>query len=195
MRSTLLFLVVSLVCLHLASQPLHAAPRPLPALFVTDLDGRRHDLLDPKNRATVLLFVTYDCPISNGYAPEVHRLCREYGSQQFAFYLVYSDPATSAATAKKHRMEYRYPCPGLLDKTHALVRRVGATVTPEAVILAPSGRVLYRGRIDDTYIDFGKRRDTPTTRDLRAALTALVQGKPVPVPVTKAVGCYIPGAK
>jgi hypothetical protein len=51
---------------------------------------------------------------------------------------------------------------------------------------------LYRGRIDDRYIEFGKDRPQPTVRDLERALAAIVAGKPIPVVKTKAIGCYIP---
>jgi len=52
--------------------------------------------------------------------------------------------------------------------------------------------VVYHGRIDDRIVALGKRRVEPTTRDLREALDAMLEGKPVPTPVTKAVGCYLP---
>ena len=61
-----------------------------------------------------------------------------------------------------------------------------------SVVLAPSGRVLYRGRIDDLYTLDGKRRDAPTTRDLEEAIKAVLAGKPPPVARTKAFGCPLP---
>src|SRR5438876_389824 len=64
---------------------------------IVDLNGRTADLFSPSHRATVLLFITNDCPISNAYAPEIHRLCDQYTRQDIAFYLVYADPALSAA--------------------------------------------------------------------------------------------------
>ena len=69
-------------------------------------------------RGTVLLFITNDCPISNGYAPEIHRLCEAYMKQGIAFYLVYSDPSVGAVEAKKHYAEYGYNCMALLDPKH-----------------------------------------------------------------------------
>lgn len=46
--------------------------------------------------------------------------------------------------------------------------------------------VLYRGRIDDRYTADGVRREEPTTRDLEAALTAVVAGKKPPAAETAA---------
>ena len=51
--------------------------------------------------------------------------------------------------------------------------------------------VLYRGRIDDRYIEFGKDRPEPTVRDLERALDAIIAGKPVPVRETRAIGCIL----
>ena len=65
------------------------------------------------------------------------------------------------------------------------------TVTPEAAVFLPDGRELYRGRIDDRYVDFGKERPTPTTRDLDEVLVSVLGGKPVASSVTRAIGCYI----
>ena len=51
--------------------------------------------------------------------------------------------------------------------------------------------MLYRGRIDDRYIEFGKDRPQPTVRDLERSLEAILAGKPVPVAETRAVGCIL----
>jgi hypothetical protein len=83
----------------------------------------------------------------------------------------------------------------LLDPAHVLVKKTGVTIAPEVAVLAPDGKILYRGRIDDWYIDYGKRRAAPTQRDLRNALDAIVQGKAVPRPTTRAIGCDLPEAK
>jgi hypothetical protein len=69
------------------------------------------------------------------------------------------------------------------------------TMAPEVAILDPDGKVAYRGRIDDWYVDYGKRRGEPTRRDLRDALDAILRGAPVPNPTTKVIGCPLPDAK
>jgi hypothetical protein len=51
---------------------------------------------------------------------------------------------------------------------------------------------MYRGRIDDLYVDFGQRRNAPTKRDLRMVLDAIAAGKAVQYSTAKAVGCFIP---
>jgi hypothetical protein len=65
------------------------------------------------------------------------------------------------------------------------------TVAPEVAIVDSIGKVLYRGRIDDRYIEFGTDRPQPTVRDLERSLEAVIAGKPVPVAETRAFGCFI----
>jgi hypothetical protein len=55
--------------------------------------------------------------------------------------------------------------------------------------------MIYRGRIDDQYSSFGKRRPAPTARDLEDLLTAVVKGEQVKFKTTPAVGCYISDLK
>lgn len=141
--------------------------------------------------AVVLLFLGQDCPISNGYTPELARIVAAYGPKKVAFAAVYPDPDLTPEAAAKHAKEYPLGCPAVLDPKRTLALRTGATVMPEAVVLSPKGAVLYRGRIDDRYIALGKKRDQPTVHDLRDALDAVLAGKPVPNPRTPAIGCDI----
>ncbi|HXG46916.1 MAG TPA: peroxiredoxin, partial [Methylomirabilota bacterium] len=111
-----------------------------------------------------------------------------------AFWLVYADGTVSADAIRRHVREYDYPCAALRDPEHRLVEFCGAKVTPEAAVIAPDGRVVYRGRIDDRYVAFGKWRPAPTRRDLFEALSAALEGRSV-VPGGPAVGCTISPAE
>lgn len=162
------------------------------SLVVKDLNGVSHDLLSPKHKAVLLFFIAHDCPISNSYAPEINRFCAMYAPQQIACYVVYAEADLPLAQAKAHAHDYGYKCAALLDAPHRLVKRTRATVTPEAIVLSPAGKILYRGRIDNRYAGYGKMRLQPTVRDLRLALDAIARGKPVATPETKAIGCFIP---
>lgn len=161
-----------------------------------DLDGKSHNPLGKSDRkATVLLFLMTDCPISNAYAPEIKRICAEYEAKRIAFFVVHGDPDVTVADAKKHAQSFGLTCPVLLDPHHRLVKSTGVTIAPEVAVVGPAQKVLYRGRIDDWYFGYGKRRAQPTRRDLRLALDAIVRDEPVAEPVTKAIGCYLPDPK
>ncbi len=194
LRLVLCWLLVA-VLVGCDSRPTQAEPppadKPVSDEFV-DVLGDKYRLPGPDDcKAVVLIFLGHDCPISNGYAPEIVRLCKEYTPKKVAFCVVYADADIGEDAARKHAKDYGYTCPAILDPKMRLALKVGATVKPEAAVLSPKSELLYLGRIDDLHADFGKKRSQPTTRDLRAALDSVLAGKPVPVARTKAIGCYI----
>jgi hypothetical protein len=172
--------------------PLEHDP-PAPGLSLRDVAGVEHrPFADPAVKAVALFFVLSDCPIANGYAPEINRLCAEYGPRGVRFFVVHVDEDLSSRAAAEHAREYGYTCTVVLDGSRVLVRRAGARMSPEAAVFGPDGERKYLGRIDDLYADLGKRRAGATSHDLRDALDAVLADRPVPRPVTQAVGCYIP---
>jgi thiol-disulfide isomerase/thioredoxin len=146
-----------------------------------------------RGKATVFVFVATDCPNSNTYAPILARLYREYLPRGVAFFNVYSDPSESASSVLKHDTDFETPFPALLDPHQTLARETGARSTPEVVVLGPGRRQLYRGRVDNRFVELGKTRYQPTENDLQQALDAILAGKPAPHPVTRTIGCAIPG--
>lgn len=167
---------------------------PLLAVVIQALSGAPVDALQapPGTKAVVFIFTATDCPISNRYAPEVRRLESTFEPKGVVFRLIYANPADQPAAIREHVAAFQYSSgtEALRDPAHALVKFTGATITPEAVVVV-NGRVVYHGRIDDRFVDFGVDRPAPTRRDLADALTAVMTGKPVAQPVTQAIGCYI----
>src|SRR5262245_51653985 len=81
----------------------------LPPFFQTrDIDGGVRDLFRPAGPVGVILFVASDCPVSNGYAPEIQRICDGARSKGGSCTLVYEDSSIDAAAVRAHRDEYRY---------------------------------------------------------------------------------------
>ncbi|MEO7156779.1 MAG: hypothetical protein ABI039_04405 [Vicinamibacterales bacterium] len=137
----------------------------------------------------VLVFTTTDCPISNRYAPEIERLAAKFKGQA-RFILVYPVAADSPAMIREHARKFAYSLEAIRDTDHQLVRQTGVTVTPEVAVMQGT-QLLYRGRIDDRYVELGKERPAPTSRDLENALDMIVAGKRPAVHETRAVGCIL----
>jgi len=184
--TTVVVLMAATVCGDKAS---------LAQLSLLDLEGRSiNPLADSGAKAAVFIFTRADCPISNRYAPEVRRLSASFAPERVKFWLVYPDGDTQASAIRQHLEEYDYNCDALRDPRHELVRAAGASVTPETAVYVfnrSGARMVYRGRIDDRYAAFGKRRPAPTMRDLEDVLTAVVKGETVKFKTAPAVGCYI----
>ena len=159
-----------------------------------DLDGRSIEPFAPKGKASVLLFIQSDCPVSNSYAPEIQRICKAYASRGISCSLAYEDVKIDTAAVRKHMKDFAYTYSGVtatIDGSRALADRARATITPQAVVVDVRGTVRYRGRIDNFYASLGKPRQHVTEHDLTDALDAIVAGKPVPKPETEALGCFI----
>jgi hypothetical protein len=164
-----------------------------PPLSLKDIDGKPHTPLAIDNaKANVLFFTTTDCPIANSYWPEIATIVKDCGGSSVQFFAVHVDPDLKADDARKHAKDFSLTLPVLIDAKHELVLDAGITRTPEVAVFTPDGTLAYRGRIDDRYTGFGKKRPAPTQRDLRDALTAIVAGEKVPTPRTEAVGCSVP---
>ena len=162
-------------------------------LELLDLKGAPTNPFAQTNaKAHVFVFVSNTCPIANRYAPELRRLERKFADKGVVFWLVHADADETPQAIAEHTREYGYRCGVLRDPGHALVKLAKARVTPEAALFLPNGGLLYHGRIDDRYQDFGQARPAATQHDLEAAITALLAGKPIAAAETKAIGCYIP---
>lgn len=158
---------------------------------VVDLQGRPLDPLANAAAVTTLVFLSTICPISNRYAPELKRLRERFATRGVSFAFVYPNKDEPEAAVRDHAAAFGFG-PGVLrDLGHTLVRRSGVTVTPEAAVFLPDGKLAYRGRIDDRFIDFGHERPTPTQRDLERALTDVLAGRPTPATSGPALGCAI----
>ena len=163
------------------------------SVTVRDLDGRPQSPLSPAGHdLNAVFFLSADCPISNHYAPEIQRVCGDYRARGVHCFAVYPDSG-DVQNVRLHRKDFGFDnsIPAMQDADHALVKAAGPKVTPEVAVFSSTGRI-YRGRIDDLYVDVGRTRRNPTRRDLRLALDSALAGKPVAVPETVAVGCFLP---
>jgi hypothetical protein len=160
---------------------------------VREVDGKSVEQLGAEQaKAVVLIFTRTDCPIANRYAPELRRLHTKFAPQGVDFHLVYPEPTDSPAAIREHLAAFQFPFEAWRDPAHILVRRFGAKVTPEVAVFIPDHKLaVYRGRIDDLYVDLGRARRAPTTHDLEDVLTAVLSGRPVSAMTTAAVGCTI----
>ena len=171
---------------------LPAAALAAAAPSIRDLNGSLLNVFKPGGMANILFFISSDCPISNGYAPEIQRLCAQYEAKGVRCTLLYEDIGIDRRGAQKHLDEYRYRgISAAIDADRKIANYAKATVTPQAVLIDSRGEIRYRGRINNFYADLGKPRQVVTQHDLADAVNAVLTGKPVPNPETKALGCYI----
>lgn len=163
-----------------------------PQFNLADTAGARHTQQEWRDKKAVVVFYTMtDCPLSNGYVPEMNRIAADYKKQGVAVYAAHSDPFATDAVVRKHAEEFGFTFPVLLDSKLVLARAAGATTVPEVAVFSPSGELQYLGRIDNRMEDITRRRNAATEFELRAALDAVIAGRAPAVTRTRAVGCAI----
>ena len=183
-------LAVALLSLALLLTLLGAAPAPIPDAAFRDLGGRAYRLRTAaagEGKAAAFVFLSTECPISNRYTPRLARLEKVYAKKGVRFFAVYVGPHETAVAVRAHAKGRGLTFPLVRDATGALARAVGATVTPEVAVVDRAGALRYRGRIDDS-----EDPATVKARDLAVALDAVITGKTVKTPRTRAFGCVIP---
>lgn len=169
-----------------APEPLKIGVRPDNFRLVAP-DGKQHALKqDPMPKATVVLFVATQCPVSLDYDQRMAELALEYESRGVRFIGVNSNKQESLAEVGDHARSKGLPFPVVKDPNNVLADRWGATVTPEAFVLDQAGELQYHGRIDDS-----RDPSRVTSQDLRKALDAILAGRRPATPNTRAFGCTI----
>ena len=147
--------------------------------------------LNSSAKVVALVFVSAECPIANKFAPELERLARKYSTNEVQFELVYPNDSDTEQKIDQHRREYRLTARFMRDTKHVLVKKTGATVTPEAAVFDQKRKLVYRGRVNDQYLALGKGRPRATQHDLEDAIAAILAGGKPRQARTEAVGCFI----
>ncbi len=142
------------------------------------------------DKLTVVVFLSFDCPNSNGYATTLIDLAKQFDGKGVKFIGV-NESELSADEIKAKAAEFKLPFSILADPKQMTADAFKAKVTPEAFVLDHNQVLRYRGRIDNTYNARLKRNPKVTDHDLREAIDDLLAGKPVRTPVTQAIGCSI----
>jgi hypothetical protein len=141
-------------------------------------------------KVIVLVFVRTDCPISNRYAPLIQEMSAKFGHQA-SFWLVFPDKTETPEKIRAYLQEYGYKLAALRDTEHALVKKSQVKVTPEVAVFNLKRELVYHGRINNLYQDFGRARRSPTTHELADAIEATSKGVAPPIAAVDGVGCFI----
>ncbi len=137
-------------------------------------------------RATVVVFLSTKCPISAAYNDRMSALYREYEPRGVQFVFADANSNEAPAEVAAYAKSADFPFPVVLDAANHLADLLDARATPESFLIGPDGVLRYHGAIDDA-----QNEARVKARSLRDALDAVLAGKPVARPETKAFGCTI----
>lgn len=145
------------------------------------------------NKAVVVVFVNPNCAFTRLYQARLSALSAQYSGNgvQFLFIEAPINLDASAGDAEKLKIKATgADLPLLSDEGQKVSTLLGATKTPEAVVLQPVGNgfaVRYKGAIDDNPQMEGFAKE----HYLQQVLDNLLAGRPAGVPDKRAAGCLI----
>jgi peroxiredoxin len=149
------------------------------------------------SKIVVFAFLGVDCPLAKRFTPRIVALANKYESRGVVFVAVDANRQDSvsemAAYARRHGVKF----PFLKDLRQTIADRVGATRTPQVIVLDRQHNIRYRGRVDEqfgfapTNRAAGYQKTKAERNDLQLAIDELLAGKRVSVPDTEVDGCLI----
>lgn len=165
----------------------------LSAINLKDIHGKSHSIspLSTGKTARCIIFLSPECPLCIKYTQRMRELQAKFEPLGIEFLYLFPGKYYSNETIERYLTKYGLTAPALLDPDFALTHALGATITPEVFVLSRSNLVVYSGKIDNWFEDFGKKRTVVTEHYLSNALEATINGSLVAIPKTKALGCFI----
>jgi peroxiredoxin len=165
-----------------------------PPFALPDPDGKTISLADFEGApALLVVFMCNHCPFVQHVAGELAALGRDLAPRGVAMVGISSNdvaaypddaPERMAEEAARHGWSFPY----LYDDTQEVAKAYRAACTPDAYLFDGQRRLVYRGQLDDSRPGNG----VPVTgADVRAALEAVLAGRPVPEDQRPSVGCSI----
>lgn len=140
----------------------------------------------------VYLFLLEDCKITQAYTDKLRLLHNTFASDSIRFEGFFPSPVSTDSTMQAFAAKHRLPFPCTRSGAYAMAKRFSVSVTPEVVVYNETlDSVYYQGRIDNLFERVGQRRQVVTSHELEAALYCIQHCKPIPVPRTVAVGCFL----
>ncbi len=150
------------------------------------LDGLPEYVDVKQYRATVLLFLSTVCPVSNAYQDRIRALVKQFEAKQVRILLINANDNESSAETERYAADVKFPVPIYKDWRNTVADRYGVTLTPEAVVVDGDGASRYVGAVDDARNPARVRIEA-----VRLAVEDLLAGRPVSVKPIRAFGCAI----
>ena len=160
----------------------------VPNFTLKDAMDKEHSLKDLSHEktATVVIFISTQCPVFNHYNERIIALYNDYKDQGIQFIGINSNKNESVEEIAEHNKTNKFDFVVLKDLRNEIADKFGARRTPEVYLLDEKRRLRYRGAIDNS-------QKNPETHYLRETLDLVVAGKEIPEDrkKTKAFGCTI----
>lgn len=143
--------------------------------------------------ALLVMFLCRHCPYVVHVEQEIARIGRDYADSALGIVAIssndpanYPDDAPDRLKEMARRLNFRFPF--CFDETQKVAKAFKAACTPDFYLFDGHRRLVYRGQLDESRPGSNK---PVTGRDLRAAIEAVLTGKPVDRDQKPSIGCSI----
>jgi peroxiredoxin len=165
-----------------------------PSFTLPDTGGEVVSLDDYKGSpALLVVFLCNHCPFVKHVLPHFVELARDYQRRGVGVVGIssndvshYPDDAPDKMAQLSKRLDFSFPY--LYDEGQQVAKDYGAACTPDFYLFDGDGRLVYRGQMDDSRPGNGR---PVTGADLRAAMDAVLDGRPVSDDQKPSIGCNI----
>jgi peroxiredoxin len=165
-----------------------------PDFSLPNVDGRMVSLADAAGpKGTVVMFICNHCPFVKHVADQLAALGRDVmplgvGVVAISSNDVSTHPADSPEQMVHEAEDRGYPFPYLYDESQEVAKDYHAACTPDFFLFDAARKLVYRGQLDASR----PGNEIPVTgADLRAAIDAVLTGKPVAAEQRPSLGCNI----
>lgn len=144
-------------------------------------------------KALLVMFICKHCPFVKHIKEELAQLGKDYVNRELGIVAIspndvsnYPDDAPEQLKAMAQELGFTFPL--CYDESQETTKAYTAACTPDFFLFDAEQRLVYRGQLDDSRPSNGK---PVTGEDLRAAIDAVLVGKPVNSEQKPSVGCNI----
>jgi peroxiredoxin len=168
---------------------------PAPPFSLRDVVSGQVYTLDSFTGKTALLvmFICRHCPYVVHVEQEIAKIGHDYRNKNLGIVAIssndptqYPDDAPPRLKEMAERLGFTFPF--CFDETQDVAKAYRAACTPDLYLFDRERRLVYRGQLDDSRPGSNK---PVTGRDLRAAIEAVLAGKPVDGKQKASIGCSI----
>jgi peroxiredoxin len=144
-------------------------------------------------KALLVLFICAHCPYVKHIEKGLAALGKDYAGKGLGIAAISSNdaenfPQDNPAGLKRQAENVGFTFPYLYDETQAVAKAYKAACTPDIFLFDGDFRLVYRGQFDSSRPGNGA---AVTGEDLRAAIDAVLAGKPVGGDQRPSLGCNI----
>jgi peroxiredoxin len=165
-----------------------------PSFKLKDTEGKIIDFDSFKNsRGYLVMFICNHCPYVKHIADELSQVTAEYEKKGIAVFGINSNDVVNYSEDSFDNMilekkERRYTFPYMLDESQAVAKSYDAACTPDFFLFDAHKNLAYRGQFDDSRPGGNVH---VTGKDLKAAMDAVLLGKPCATDQKPSLGCNI----